>query len=466
MNNVAIINGLYIEDSEARNQIENIKNDVINVKSDIEKLKLKLNTIKISELEGTDDEILQQAITNYEVVIIDKDLSLNSSKEITEEDKCLFITTNNKSKCTFNDCTGFIVSKSNTNISNIYVKGNSSDTLTNMYVGINIKASFVIIDNVQIDSFYDGIAMYEDVLCVFNEIKNSVIGYNLRAGIYIKALSSGQKNTIKLTRNYLNKNGINADDRTSDGETDTGYGLYISGGINIACYSNCYEYNAHVGLYLDRGYSLEGFTDIGGYYEQNKRADVYCNRPDLAKNISFVGTTYNRPLTNVSNAYPRVHLMFNVESLNCLFDEEKNLQLLMPVASLKNLLSGGTIYPFNNIEKVKEMKLNDCCSEKILDEESQKLFVGGYTNYNQAFRMVKNGKYKIRIRFDSSVSNPAFGLTDINNNATVLAVATRTLNEDNVMDYDFVCPIDCKATFFQNGSDIYLADYISIVQVA
>ena len=449
-NEVKEIAGFKIKDEKARNDIA----------------LMKTNIIRISELNLDDDDTnLEYAIANYENIIIDKDLTLSREKQINNSDKCRKIYSLNKNLCTFDGCNGFIINKNYTELSNFKIASSSqAAAVTNRTVGITIRASWVVIDNIIENSFYDGIGMYEDVLCVVVEIKNCICSYNYRAGIYMKAVSEAQKNSIVFRRNYLNKNGSGSDDLTTPGDTEIGYGLYISGGLNIACYSNVYEYNTNVGLYIEKGYSLNSFTEYSGYYEQNKRAEIYFDNPDGCWNVNFIDNSYNRPFENVSNAYPRTDIMFMSESISGILNEDRNVNLIYPIAHLKNLIQGNSIFPITNIEKVKSLKLNECCSMKFLNSDN-KLYISPYGNWQYYFFVRKNAKYKVRIIFAEGVSSPNFSIANYNNASDkLIGDGAKSLNS-RIYEAEFVSHFDGMAFFYQEGSETYQIDYISIIQV-
>lgn len=365
--------------------------------------------IKISQLgiENDINTILKYAITNYYTIEIDKDITLPTAVTIETTDKCLKITSNNRSLITCLE-SGIIIQKSRVKIENIKLTNTATttETETNLYCAIILKASWLLIDNIQVDSFYDAIGIYDDVMVLFTKVQNCTLSYNVRSGIYLKALATAQKNSLIFERNYLNKNGKNADNLTADGDTDIGYGIFISGGLSIKCDSNVYEYNTNCGLYVECGYTLDGFTDINGYYEQNKRTQIILNNMENAKNVSIIDNSNNRPLPNVSNALPRTDIMFYVESIYDLFNPEKNLNFLGK-ENRKDLFFNNTLCCVNNIKKIKDYKINDCVTQKILNGNNE-LSIKKYSNYQLVFPLVKNSSYKLYIKFKDNVTNPRF----------------------------------------------------------
>ena len=424
--------------------------------------------IKISQLGIQNDinTILKYAITNYNCVDVDKNITIENPIIIENTDNCLIIESSNKSLITCQK-TGFIIEKSNTKIKDLYMRNNKNlqELENNKYSAILIKSSHCMIDGLHEDNFYYGINLFVDnIYSVFCVVENCFLGYNVHSGIYCKALSSSQKNSIVFKRNYINKNGKDSDNLTSAGDTNIGYGIYISGGINIKTTENVVEYNTNVGIYVEKGYALEGYTSLNDYAEQNKRSDMYLKNISETKNINILGFTSNRPKNAVSNAYDRLDIMLEDESISQYIRPNRKLNIFGSSSDFKNLLCGNGLCPLTNLNLYKEMNLDSCFTQKSLI--NGKPAIKSYTNYNITYPIIKNATYKMYIKFDDSVVNPNFGFCDESNISghQLIPIGTKNLT-NHIFEITFTSNYDCNAVFYQEGENIYPINYISLTQV-
>lgn len=421
--------------------------------------------IRITQLgiENNNNTILKYAITNFKNVIIDATLHLTDTLTIENTDAVSNVY--GIGGILWCSKTGIIVSKNHFTIKDLTIRyeGDTTERITYKYSAIDLRASWLIIDNITDASFYYGISMTEENMVLFTKIMNCTLSYNIHSGIYLKALSTAQKNSLIFERNYVNKNGVNADDTSADGNTDdTGYGIYISGGLGIKCDSNVYEYNGNVGLYIEGGYQLNSFTDLNGYYEQNKRAQIFVDLINCY-HVHIFNHSNNRPLANVSNAYVRTDVMFNTNTLNSLYSNDN---IILPYNNYMDIFKNGNLTPLNNIEALKNEHINDCLSNKIFNSNN-KLYLSSWANYQYIFPIVKNSVYKLRIKFADNVSNPNFGLFPYANfSNAIIPSTTHSLSAGQLFETSFLSDYNTNAMFYQNGTNTYEIEYISLIKVA
>lgn len=183
-----------------------------------------------------------------------------------------------------------------------------------------------------------------------------------------------------------------------------------------------------------------------------------------AKNVSIIDHTNNRPFANVANVLPRDDIMFYVETIYDLFNPEKNLNFLGK-ENMKDLFFNNTLCSVNNINKIKDYKINDCVNYKILNSNNE-LSINPYANYQLIFPLIKNSTYKLYIKFKDDVTNPRFGLFPYGDFSTpIIEEGIKSLT-NHIYEKTFISNFDTSAMFYQEGIGTFEIDYISLVKIS
>lgn len=199
-----------------------------------------------------------------------------------------------------NDTDGLILDQWNATVQDLAIQGSSTTKS-----GIKFLRSGPRVRGNIVSSFGIGVDVAQAAHIIGGVVESNTVMYNALYGIKHVSTGAAQKNAIRYRRNYVVKNGTDADNMTSNATIGSGDGILIDGGYAITVDDNTCEYNTGCGLRVtSNASSLRGITISAPYFERNKYANLHITEGAYdIKNLTLKSPFYSEAgHTPVANA--------------------------------------------------------------------------------------------------------------------------------------------------------------------
>lgn len=195
--------------------------------------------------------------------------------------------------CKIITSTGIVIKRAN--IDGLVVVYNGEENPKNRCDGIIIDGSYMVLNRVYVDGFYNGVHMGSSEHTCYVTINNLYSYHNYKYGLFLDGSQNHQINFLTFNDCNIGANGEGYFEYELEPTEGYGTGIYIAGGNSLVFNNVDISANSEYGVYItDKNQSCVSVIFNSIYSEDCKKAHVCTDLSnDATRNINILGAFYN-----------------------------------------------------------------------------------------------------------------------------------------------------------------------------